>query len=735
MIKIMSFIKLNIITICLIFPYLLLSTDLTGTVTDNISGLPLYGASIRIENTDFGSFTKKDGSFTFKNLKPGKYTIIATYIGYHLTTSKINIQSDNLNLKIELTESQLKTSEIVVSANKKLQAVQDVPISMAIIESSKIIEKGATQFDEVLRYVSGIQMNQDNISIRGSSGFSFGLGSRVSLLIDGNSMMSGDNGDIKFDILPSFDIERIEIIKGSGSALYGTGAMGGVVNIITIEPTEDAKIKYRTYAGLYTKPTYQQWVYRNSLASKAGTDLTYSQKIGNLGIMLSGGLQKDDSYHAYYNSDKWNLFSKLKYDFSDLTKVSVLANYATDNTTDWAYWNSLDSATLPPSNTNYDIRFKSNKLILNSEIKHIFSSSFFGSAKISLFRTDFQNSFPTSSTFFRSSKANSYTSEIQLNNKIDDNTQLTYGVSYYFNQVSSSTFGEHDQNNIAGYAQIELTQITNLIATAGIRLDKENITGSKSNMEFSPKLGFNYKVQEDFNLRASIGHGYRAPTIAEKYASLNYQGLKVVPNPDLLPEKSWSAEVGIHYEIPVLSKPILLDASVFTNWMDNLIEPQFDLSVPNEAPIKFLNITSARIVGFEIEAKTLLFNFLGVQSSLTLMDPKDLSLNQTLKYRSKILWYNGIIIPLPYAELQADYRYLSKVENVDPSLGLQIKDYDARVPVHVLDIRLSIKFQDLVGVPLNLRINCNNILNYYYTEVPGNLAKTRFIGLQLDGSL
>lgn len=712
----------------------MLGFTLSGTVIDSKSGLALHGATIRIENTDFGSITKKDGSFSIKNLKPGKYTIISTYIGYHLQTNKIQIQSENFYLKIELTESRLQTTEVVVSANKKIQAVQDVPISMSIIESSKILEKGVSQFDEVLRNVSGIQMNQDNISIRGSSGFSFGLGSRVALLVDGTSMMSGDNGDIKFDVLPSFDIDRIEIIKGSGSALYGTGAMGGVVNIITVEPQEEAKLKYRAYGGIYTKPTYQQWVYRSSFSTKGGADLTYSQKIDNLAIILAGGLQKDDSYHAYYNSHKWNLFSKLKYDFSDFTKLSILGNYASDNNTDWAYWNSLDSATLPPSNTNYDIRFKSNKLVISTEIKHVFSSSFFGLAKINIFRTDIGNSLPTTSSYYRSSNANSYSSEIQLNNKIDDNTQLTYGLTYYFNQVSSSIFGEHDQYNIAGYAQVELTQISNLITTAGIRFDEEKTSGSQSNFELSPKLGLNLKIQEDFNLRASIGHGFRAPSVAEKYAALNYQGFKVVPNPNLKSEKSWSAEAGIHYEMPVLAKPILLDASVFSNWMDNLIEPQFDVSLP-DAPIKFLNITSARIVGFEIEAKTLLFDFLGIQSSVTLMDPRDLSLNQTLKYRSKILWYSGIIIPLPYAEMQVDYRYLSRVENVDPSLGLQMKDYDARVPVHVLDIRLSVKLQNIIGVPFNLRINCNNILNYYYTEVPGNLARTRLIMLQLDGSL
>jgi hypothetical protein len=116
------------------------------------------------------------------------------------------------------------------------------------------------------------------------------------------------------------------------------------------------------------------------------------------------------------------------------------------------------------------------------------------------------------------------------------------------------------------------------------------------------------------------------------------------------------------------------------------------------------------------------------------MDPRDLTLDETLKYRSELLCYNHIAIPYKSIELQADYRYLSKVVNVDPTLGLQIDDYDARVPIHILDLRLLFKICKIAKLPLILSINTKNILNYYYTEVPGNLGATRHLSFMIEGS-
>ena len=119
-------------------------------------------------------------------------------------------------------------------------------------------------------------MAKDQVSIRGSSGFALGLGSRVALLLDGFPMLSGDNGDMKFDALPFLNINRIEVIKGAGSALYGTSALGGVVSIFTTNPTSKPEYKIRTYGGFYTQPKYECWNVFDSPPTNYGVDLSYS---------------------------------------------------------------------------------------------------------------------------------------------------------------------------------------------------------------------------------------------------------------------------------------------------------------------------------------------------------------------------------------------------------------------------------------------------------------------------
>lgn len=710
---------------------------INGRVLSSNDKKALVGASVRIEGTALGGTTKRDGFFIITNISGGNFHLLVSYVGFE--TRKINVTlnnnttvNDTLYLDIMLSETALQTKELVVSANKQLQAVQDVPISVSIISRQDILNRSVTKFEDILQYVPGIQMNNETISIRGSSGFSLGLGSRVALLVDGFPMLSGDNGDIKFDIFPPNEIERIEIVKGAGSALYGTGAIGGVVNIISKDPSITPALSFQLFSGIYTKPTYDQWVYRNNPASKSGINTTYSQTLGKFGFMLSGQFSRDESYRDYDDATAWNLLSKIKYDASDRTKINLLFNIIRDFSTDWVYWRSLESATKPPESTNKDIRIQSNKQMGAVEIKHIFSSEFFTALKLSYIATDFANTYELSHSDYRQSDAKSFNSELQLTNVLQQDVNLSYGLNFNYNTVKSSTYGNHYQTIAALYGQLEWLPIKSLITTVGVRIDNERTENIGSEIVLSPKFGLNYSLSEETYMRLSFGHGFRAATVAEKFASVNFQSFRVIPNPELKPEKSISSELGINHTIKQDNFTLILDAAAFVNFMNDLIEPTFDISLPN-APIKFQNITEARISGIEFEAKSLLFGFLGLKSSVTLLEPIDRTLNQVLKYRSKFLWYSSLSIPLYILEFQADYRYLTRVENIDNSLGLQIKDYDARVPIHVLDLRLLASLNKLLTIPLKIGINAKNMLNYYYTEVPGNLAPTRYIGLHLEG--
>ena len=181
---------------------------LTGYLTDRETALPLRGATVRIEGTRSGAITNAKGVFVINSAPAGSVTVVVTFVGYETSRQKVYIKaSESATMVITIKSSAISKGEVVVSANRRVQAVQDVPISVSILTSEDLDQRSVTRLDEALRYVSGISIARDQVNIRGASGFAFGVGSRTAVQIDGFSLLSGDNGDIKFDVMPVADVE------------------------------------------------------------------------------------------------------------------------------------------------------------------------------------------------------------------------------------------------------------------------------------------------------------------------------------------------------------------------------------------------------------------------------------------------------------------------------------------------------------------------------------------------
>jgi len=709
--------------------------DFSGKVFETNTETALTGASIRIENTQYGAKVNSKGEFIIKNL-PGNFNkanLIVSMIGYETIKKNVDLSADN-GIIFYLNLQPLQTGEVVVSANKKVQTVQDVPISVSVIDKRVLLDRNIKRLDEALVYVPGIEVNQDDVSIRGSAGFSFGVGSRVTLLIDGFPMMAGDNGDIKFDALPIYNIDRVEVVKGAGSALWGTGAIGGIINLTIEEPDEDAEIKYRVFSGFYTQPRYEQWKFTESLNLSSGLNLSYSQKIGELSLVTSGSLYDDKGYRDYDDSRRWNIFSKLAYDLFDNTRLKVYFNGAAENRADWVYWNSLDSATRPPTSTDRDIRINSEKYSGFGELSQIFDEKNFALLKFGINYTSYNNSYQANNPEYRQSEAASFYADVQGVSNIGfygRNINLTYGLTHIYTDVSSKTYGDRHQQIASGYLQAEYNLPDLLTLTLGGRIDKELTEGIESDLEFSPKIGLNLPIVKDLTLRTSLGRGFRVASVAERYSAIFLQGFEVLPNLELKPETSLSVEGGLNWQKSIWEMPFEFDFAVFHNELENLIEPTF--VTDGSANIQFRNVVKARIQGLEAGIKTFLFGSLGLETSLTLMNPRDVGTDKILNYRSEILWYTRLLLPFNYFEFQLDYRYKSRVENIDAQLALIVSDTDARTDVNVVDARIIFDIYKLYELPLRLSLNVSNLFDYYYTEMVGNLARTRLISLQIEG--
>jgi iron complex outermembrane receptor protein len=698
-------------------------------VFDKNTNQPLAGATIRLEGTSYGAISNKNGFFRLAKIPKGEFSIIVTSVGYNSFRGKINIPQDD-TLRVFLVEKTLRTSEIVVSATKRLQVVQEVPISVSIVSDEVFQKRNYLRFDEALRNVSGVIINKDNINIRGSSGFSLGLGSRVAYLVDGIPFLAGENADAKFDIIPVEMISRVEIVKGSGSALYGSSAIGGVVNIITKEPSETAAYNIGFQGGFYTKPKYEQWVYTNKLTTKSSIGGYYSSNLGFVKLALGGYILNDESYRKYDKSFRGNIFGKVSKDIKDYGKLTVFGFFASDRRDDWVYWNSLDSATIPPTNTDLTRKLLSNKGNISADLRLILTGRTFVDLRSSLYNTDLSMNISPIDPEYRQSSAFSWNNELQLNSHFANNILLTSGLNYTRNWVNSNIYGVHKQNWFSSYTQVELSNFDRFILTFGGRLDIEKTDSTDMNFEISPKLGLNYSLTQNNSLRLSVGRGFRSPSLAERFSSIKYSGFEVVPNLKLRSEKSWSAEFGSLFEFQDWFFPTRIDFALFYTRFYDLVEPQFDLTMPKPV-IKFQNITNAEILGTELSLQTLLFRLLPVTFGLTFLEPKDIDSAMVLKYRPRWNLVASITFPYDNFSVVTDFRYISKIERIDETLRLQVPDYDARVPIYVLDFSLQVDFRKY-KLPFRLNFSVQNVLDYYYVEMVGNLAPTRLISMKIQ---
>ncbi len=220
--------------------YLQAQTNLTGTVKDD-SGEPLIGASILVEGTSSGTVTDFDGNFDLQTSATPPFNIIVSYTGYSSKTIAVNGSSNNLN--IELVEGGINIEEVVVSASRRREKVQEAPASISVLNAKKLaVTSNATDPTRNLVNTAGVQIQQQsanriNISMRGGAGL---FGTSVFPIMDYRSLVGPGIGTFQSDQagINNIDLQRIEVVRGPGSALYGPGVTQGVVHFITKNPID-----------------------------------------------------------------------------------------------------------------------------------------------------------------------------------------------------------------------------------------------------------------------------------------------------------------------------------------------------------------------------------------------------------------------------------------------------------------------------------------------------------------
>ena len=251
-----TYFNLHLLTsIILLFFHLPLETIgqnaiVKGSIIDAEEKESLIGANI-ILNNGIGTATDFEGNYSL-SVPAGEYQMTFKYIGYQTQKQNITLaKGEEKIFNISLFAESNQLNDVVVSASKYEQKLGDVAVSMAIIKPALIENKATRDAEAIIEQVPGVQINENQVSIRGGSGWSYGAGSRVLVMVDGMPMIAGDANDIKWTAIPLENISQIEILKGASSVLYGSSALNGVINIRTQYPKDEPITKINVSTGFY----------------------------------------------------------------------------------------------------------------------------------------------------------------------------------------------------------------------------------------------------------------------------------------------------------------------------------------------------------------------------------------------------------------------------------------------------------------------------------------------------
>ena len=250
------------IAVCFIFMYQSASatngTAIEGNIVSKNTGKPVFMANIFLEGTSIGTISDKKGSFVMLNVPPGSHEVIVTMMGYKPEVKKVTVrEKGRITINFELEEALIEMGSIVVSGTRTPRYIKDAPIRTEVITCEAIEERAADNLLEALGGSPGIRVEQQcsycNFSVLRMQGLESG---HVQMLVDGQPLLSGLAGVYGLQQIPAGMIERIEVVKGAGSALYGSSAIAGAVNIITKNPAAAPSVKASIRAGTNNTNSY-----------------------------------------------------------------------------------------------------------------------------------------------------------------------------------------------------------------------------------------------------------------------------------------------------------------------------------------------------------------------------------------------------------------------------------------------------------------------------------------------
>ena len=774
---------------------------IVGRIIDKETKESLPGANIYLKhNRSVGAVSDFNGYYQLK-IDIGEIVLIYSFTGMKTIELGVEVIKDSvvhLDVSMEIFSKQFE--DVIIKAGKFDKRPEELTVSMEVLKPRLIEARNTTSVETVLNLAPGLTILDDEPQIRGGSGFTFGVGSKVAVFVDDMPIVSGDNGKPDWSLIPVENIAQIEVVKGASSVLSGSAALSGAIYIRSAYPGQKPKTKVKVFGGFYDKPSSPSEKWWQGMNYTTGASFHHSRKLndGNTDLVLGGFIIREGNYigapkpgplvvdtNNLQDADMVNKKARLNFNLRHRSKKIKGLNYGlngnlmfakTSNALAWLddtthFYRAYPGAVLMGDHLTFYldpfVNFYSGLGIKHELINRIYFSD---------------NKMINDQSNMAFMMFNQYQFSKSFVNI--GNLDFIGGISSNYTHSNANMYAASGSAinylwNLSMYMEFERVFANALTLSAGVRIEHFVLNDSIRDIKPVFRFGAIFKLGQETYLRTSLGQGYRFPTITERYIRTKVGSFGIFNNPDLGPETSWNAEIGLKQGVKLSKFYGYLDIAYFYQEYNNTIEYLFGFWDPDYsfalAGFKFVNTGKSRITGVDIslngQAKInkdfQIFAMLGYTYVMPVtMDPDfvfahdynpggntDFSFNTTSVDPSKgILKYR--FLHTFKADLEFDYKgislgfsakYFSKIENLDQAIfdfedatkaaggTIQAILYRNYYENHnngnlILDTRLSYSFRKIHKIAFIM----DNLTNRWYSLRPLKAEPMRKFTLQYN---
>ncbi len=533
---------------------------LSGTITSENRIVPF--AKIRLMETDLGAVSDENGYFEIENIPFGTYELNIQSIGYKEYLNPIEIKADNQVSTIELEDNNLELNEVVVTGTMRETMISKSPVKIEVINSNFFRANPVNSVIEALNTVNGVQ-EQINCSVCGTNDIHInGMeGPYTLVLIDGMPIVSGLSSVYGFNGIPTSLIERVEIVKGPSSTLYGTEAVGGVINIVTKTPEKTPLIDFESNFTSHQelKTTFG---YTPRLGKNIYTTISADYFYNNLRMDFN-----DDNFTDVPLNNRLSLFNKWQFNNNKgETVFSLAARYYTEDrfggTLQW-------TPDFLGSDSIYGENIKTNRI-------EVIGSYVFPTKNRNL-KLDFSANSHEQDAWYGNvnyqASQQVYFSNLIWSKQFQKRNYLLVGFSNKFQTYQDNTTSLTDEKTyVPGvFIQDEFNWTEELTLLGGMRFDYHSAHG----LIFSPRLSLKKQFGSYTALRFNYGNGFRQVQLfTEDHAFFSGSRSVLIMN-ELKPERSHNATLNLNHTYNFAGYGNV-DFDIFYTYFMNKILPDYD---------------------------------------------------------------------------------------------------------------------------------------------------------------